>query len=322
MKFDVVIVGGGAAGLSAALVLARARRRVMIVDAGNPRNGVSEHLHGYLTRDGQSPTQLLAAGRKEVLEYDGEMTTGTAIGIEQTEDGGFLVQTDATASLEARTVLVATGLRDELPNIAGLQDRWGVDVLHCPYCHGYEVRDTPIGVLGGDNRPFTIHQASLVRQWSDDVVFFPNRIELTGTERERLTVRGIRIVEGDVAGVSVADGRLDGVELASGQVVPRSVVFVGPRFVPRDALLTDLGCEADENGWVVTDPAGSTSMPGVWAAGNVSDSPAQLITAAAAGSKAAIALNHYLLEQDIVRAVATATELQPSVTGSSPRGVS
>ncbi|MCD2152721.1 NAD(P)/FAD-dependent oxidoreductase [Rhodococcus cerastii] len=322
MKFDVVIVGGGAAGLSAALVLARARRRVMIVDAGNPRNGVSEHLHGYLTRDGQSPTQLLAAGRKEVLEYGGEMTTGTAIGIEQTEDGGFLVQTDATASLEARTVLVATGLRDELPNIAGLQDRWGVDVLHCPYCHGYEVRDTPIGVLGGDNRPFTIHQASLVRQWSDDVVFFPNRIELTGTERERLTVRGIRIVEGDVAGVSVADGRLDGVELASGQVVPRSVVFVGPRFVPRDALLTDLGCEADENGWVVTDPAGSTSMPGVWAAGNVSDSPAQLITAAAAGSKAAIALNHYLLEQDIVRAVATATELQPSVTGSSPRGVS
>ncbi|MBS2992317.1 NAD(P)/FAD-dependent oxidoreductase [Rhodococcus erythropolis] len=322
MKFDVVIVGGGAAGLSAALVLARARRRVMIVDAGNPRNGVAEHLHGYLTRDGQSPTQLLAAGRKEVLEYGGEMTTGTAIGIEQTEDGGFLVQTDATASLEARTVLVATGLRDELPNIAGLQDRWGVDVLHCPYCHGYEVRDTPIGVLGGDNRPFTIHQASLVRQWSDDVVFFPNRIELTGTERERLTVRGIRIVEGDVAGVSVADGRLDGVELASGQVVPRSVVFVGPRFVPRDALLTDLGCEADENGWVVTDPAGSTSMPGVWAAGNVSDSPAQLITAAAAGSKAAIALNHYLLEQDIVRAVATATELQPSVTGSSPRGVS
>ena len=318
----MVIVGGGAAGLSAALVLARARRRVMIVDAGNPRNGVSEHLHGYLTRDGQSPTQLLAAGRKEVLEYGGEMTTGTAIGIEQTEDGGFLVQTDATASLEARTVLVATGLRDELPNIAGLQDRWGVDVLHCPYCHGYEVRDTPIGVLGGDNRPFTIHQASLVRQWSDDVVFFPNRIELTGTERERLTVRGIRIVEGDVAGVSVADGRLDGVELASGQVVPLSVVFVGPRFVPRDALLTDLGCEADENGWVVTDPAGSTSMPGVWAAGNVSDSPAQLITAAAAGSKAAIALNHYLLEQDIVRAVATATELQPSVTGSSPRGVS
>lgn len=318
----MVIVGGGAAGLSAALVLARARRRVMIVDAGNPRNGVSEHLHGYLTRDGQSPTQLLAAGRKEVLEYGGEMTTGTAIGIEQTEDGGFLVQTDATASLEVRTVLVATGLRDELPNIAGLQDRWGVDVLHCPYCHGYEVRDTPIGVLGGDNRPFTIHQASLVRQWSDDVVFFPNRIELTGTERERLTVRGIRIVEGDVAGVSVADGRLDGVELASGQVVPRSVVFVGPRFVPRDALLTDLGCEADENGWVVTDPAGSTSMPGVWAAGNVSDSPAQLITAAAAGSKAAIALNHYLLEQDIVRAVATATELQPSVTGSSPRGVS
>lgn len=294
----------------------------MIIDAGSPRNGVSEHLYGYLTRDGDSPTQLLAAGRKEVLECGGEMTTGTAIRIERTDDGGFLVQTDATAPLEARTVLVATGLRDELPNIAGLRDRWGVDVLHCPYCHGYEVRDSPIGVLGGDNRPFTIHQASLVRQWSEDVVFFPNRIELTGAERERLIARGIRIVEGDVAGVSIGDGRLDGVELASGQVISRSVVFVGPRFVPRGDLLTGLGCETDENSWVVTDPAGSTSVPGVWAAGNVSDSPAQLITAAAAGSKAAIALNHYLLEQDIVRAVAIAAELQPSVTGSSPRGVS
>ncbi len=191
-----------------------------------------------------------------------------------------------------------------------------------PTVTGTRFEIPPIGVLGGGNRPFTIHQASLVRQWSEDVVFFPNRIELTGAERERLIARGgIRIVEGDVAGVSVGDGRLDGVELASGQVIPRSVVFVGPRFVPRGDLLTDLGCEADENGWVVTDPAGSTSVPGAWAAGgNVSDSPAQLITAAAAGSKAAIALNHYLLEQDIVRAVAIAAELQPSETGSNPRG--
>ncbi|NLE79677.1 MAG: NAD(P)/FAD-dependent oxidoreductase, partial [Rhodococcus sp.] len=183
------------------------------------------------------------------------------------------------------------------------RQQWGVDVLHCPYCHGYEVRDMPLAVLGGDNRPFTLHQASLVRQWSSDVVFFPNRIVLTSEERTRLTSRGIRIVEGAVAGLVVKDNRLSGVELADGQIVPRSVVFVGPRFVPRDELLTGLGCEAGEDGWMRTDPTGHTSVPGVWAVGNVVDSPAQLINAAGAGTKAAIALNHFLLEQDVQQAV-------------------
>jgi pyridine nucleotide-disulfide oxidoreductase len=180
------------------------------------------------------------------------------------------------------------------------------DVLHCPYCHGYEVRDAPIGVLGGDNRPFTLHQASLVRQWSADVVFFPHRIVVAADERERLTARGIRIVDGEVARLVVNDDRLSGVELTDGQLVPRTAVFVGPRFVPQDELLTGLGCDVGENGWVATDSTGRTSVTGVWAAGNVVDSPAQMITAAGAGTTAAIAINHYLLEQDIEQALAEA----------------
>ena len=225
----MVIVGGGAAGLSAALVLARARRRVMIVDAGNPRNGVSEHLHGYLTRDGESPAQLLAAGRKEVLEYGGEMTTGTAIRIERTDDGGFLVQTDATcvaggAGLFWWPLVYVTSCRTLLGcKIAGASTFFIVPTVTGTR---FEIPRSVCSVETTGRSRF--HQASLVRQWSEDVVFFPNRIELTGAERERLIARGIRIVEGDVAGVSVGDGRLDGVELASGQVIPRSVVFVGP----------------------------------------------------------------------------------------------
>jgi thioredoxin reductase len=176
-------------------------------------------------------------------------------------------------------------------------------VLHCPYCHGYEVRDAALGVVCGDNRPFTLHQASLIRLWSSDVIFFPNRIVLELAERDRLDAWGVRIVDGEVARLVVAGDRLSGVELASGEVVARSAVFVGPRFVPHDELLTKLGCETNDAGCVSTDPTGATSVPGLWAAGNVVSSPAQVITAAAAGATAAVAINHYLLENDIQSAL-------------------
>lgn len=303
MEYDVVVVGGGAAGLTAALTLARSRRRVVVIDAGEPRNAPAAHLHSFLSRDGTPPAELLAAGRQEVVGYGGEVIQGRARGIDRVGEREFVVRRDGGPDLTTRSVLVATGLRDELPEIPGVCERWGNDVLHCPYCHGYEVRDAPIGVLGGENRPFTLHQTSLVRQWSADVVFFPNRIALDAEERERLTARGIRIIEGEVARLVVQDDQLRGVELADGQVVPRAAVFVGPRFVPHDELLTGLGCEVGENGWIAVAATGSTSVPGVWAAGNVVDSPAQLITAAGAGSVAAVALNHYLLAEDVEQAV-------------------
>lgn len=304
MEYDVVVVGGGAAGLSAGMMLARSRRRVAVVDAGEPRNAPSAHLHGFLSRDGTAPAELLAAGRKELVGYGGEVIDYRVRGVGHFGERGFVVGLDGGRELTARGVLVATGLRDELPEIPGLRERWGNDVVHCPYCHGYEVRDAALAVVGGDNRPFTLHQASLVRQWSCDVVFFPHRIALDEEERERLTARGIRIVEGEVARLVVQDDQLRGVELVDGRVVSREAAFVGPRFVPQDEFLTGLGCEVGENGWVVTDATGRTSVSGVWAAGNVVDSPAQLINSAGAGSTAAIALNHYLLAQDVERAVA------------------
>ncbi|RCW40063.1 thioredoxin reductase (NADPH) [Halopolyspora algeriensis] len=304
MEYDVVVVGGGSAGLAAGMMLGRSRRRVVVVDAGEPRNAPAEHLHGFLSRDGTSPAELLAVGREEVTRYEGEVLTGRVRGIEHGGEHGFVVRLADGGELTTRGVLVATGLRDELPAIPGLRERWGTDVLHCPYCHGYEVRDAPIAVVGGDNRPFTLHQAQLVRQWSDDVVFFPNRIDPTDEERERLAARGIGVVDGEVARLVTDEGRVSGVELADGRRVPRSAVFVGPRFVPHDELLTGLGCEVGENGWVTVDPSGRTSVPGVWAAGNVVDNPAQLINAAAAGATAAVALNHHLLAEDVDRAVA------------------
>lgn len=304
MEYDAVVVGGGAAGLSAGTMLGRSRRRVAVVDDGQPRNAASGHLHGFLSRDGAAPGELLATGREEFLGYGGELLTERVDGVERGAGHGFVASLAGGKVLTTRSVLVATGLRDELPGIAGVREQWGETVLHCPYCHGYEVRDSPLAVLGGDNRPFTLHQAQLVRQWSSDVVFLPDRITLTADEHERLAARGVRVVEGEVARVLTQEDGASGVELADGRVLSRSAVFVGPGFVPHDELLTGLGCELGENGRVATDAAGRTSVDGVWAAGNVVDSPAQLINAAAAGSTAAVAINHYLLEADVEQALA------------------
>ncbi|HLU54349.1 MAG TPA: NAD(P)/FAD-dependent oxidoreductase [Pseudonocardia sp.] len=293
-SFDVVVIGGGAAGLNAAVVLARARRRVAVVDAGEPRNAPAAHVHGFLSRDGMAPGRLLEVGRAEVVGYGGALVTDRVVRIEP----GFAVLLAGGRALRARRVLVATGLRDELPDVPGLRARWGRDVLHCPYCHGYEVRDRPIGVLG------SLHLGLLLPQWSADTVFFPHRTELSAGEREQLVARGVRIADGEVTGLVVDGDVLRGVELADGRVVPRSALFVAPRFVPRAELLTGLGCATDDAGRVRTDPTGRTGVPGVWAAGNVVDPRAQVVTAAGAGCAAAIALNADLVQEDVQRAVA------------------
>jgi thioredoxin reductase len=295
---DVVVVGGGAAGLSAALVLVRARRMVVVVDAGAPRNAPAAHMHGFLSRDGMPPRELLAAGRAEVSGYGGGLIDDTVVGVEP----GFQVRLASGAHLRTRRILVATGLRDELPDLPGVRERWGRDLLHCPYCHGYEVRDQPLGVLGG--APEAVQHALLVRQWSSDVTLFPHTDALSSEQREQLTARGIRIVEGTVTRLVVDNDHLHGVELTGGTVVPRAAMFVRPRFVPNADLLTGLGCAVDANGWVVHDPVGHTSVTGVWVAGNAADPRAQVISAAGEGSAAAIALNADLVDEDLQRALA------------------
>ena len=230
--YDVVVVGGGAAGLSAALVLGRARRRVAVVDAGAPRNAPAAHMQGFLSRDGMPPADLLAAGRAEVAAYGVELVEDQVVEI----DTGFVVRLAGGRMLKARRILVATGVRDELPDLPGVGERWGRDLLHCPYCHGWEVRDEPIGVLG--TGPGSVEHAQLVRQWSDDIVFFGHTYDLTQAEQIELEARGVRIVRGEVARLVVEDDRLTGVELIDGRVVARTAVFIRPGNVPHaDGLL-------------------------------------------------------------------------------------
>ncbi len=305
-SYDVVVVGGGAAGLNGALMLARSRRSVVVIDAGQPRNASAEGVHGLLARDGMPPAELLQRGRAEVRSYGGAVVTGTVSTIDR-PGMGFTVRLTDGRTVFARRLLVTTGVVDELPDVPGLRERWGRDVIHCPYCHGWEVRDQAIGVLASS--PMVAHQALLFRQLSADVTVFSHRLELTAQDRERLQARDIRIVDGPVAGLQIDDDRIAGVVLADSTLVPRDVVTVQSRAVARAGFLIGLGLTTVEHPmgmgtYVVADQAGQSSVPGVYLAGNVSDLGAQVGAAAAAGALAGARLNADLVEEETTAAVA------------------
>ncbi|MEV2211936.1 NAD(P)/FAD-dependent oxidoreductase [Streptomyces sp. NPDC050997] len=309
--YEVVVVGGGAAGLSAALVLGRARRRTLVVDAGEPRNAPAAHMQGYLTRDGMSPADFLAKGREEIARYGVELVRDRAVDV--TRDGDFTVALAGGRTVRARRLVIATGLRDELPDVAGLAERFGRDVLHCPYCHGWEVRDQAFGVLA--TTPMSVHQALIVSQWSKDVTLFLHRTaeeELSDEDLRRLAAAGVAVVPGEVSGLVVADDRLTGVRLAGGAPSREGtthaleVLFVAPRAVPQTDLLRRLGAQLRETpfgAYAEVDETGLTTVPGVWSAGNVMGMAEQVVNAAAGGYRAGVTINGELLMADLDAAV-------------------
>ncbi|MET8565214.1 NAD(P)/FAD-dependent oxidoreductase [Streptomyces flaveolus] len=300
-RYEVVVVGGGAAGLSAALVLGRSRRRTLVVDAGEPRNAPSAHMQGYLSRDGMSPAEFLAAGREEIARYGVELVRDRVVDV--TREGDFTAVLASGRTVRARQLVIATGLKDELPPVPGLAERFGRDVLHCPYCHGWEVRDLPTGVLA--TSPLSVHQALMVTQWSKDVRLFLHEVgepELTDQDLRRLATAGVAVVPGEVAELVIADDRLTGVRLADGTVHDREVLYAAPRAVPRNELLTRLGAELRETpfgSYPVIDERGLTTVPGLWAAGNASGFAEQVINAASRGYRAGAAINGELLMADL-----------------------
>ncbi|MET8288764.1 NAD(P)/FAD-dependent oxidoreductase [Streptomyces sp. NPDC051643] len=302
-KYEAVVVGGGAAGLSAALVLGRARRRTLVVDAGEPRNAPAAHLQGYLTRDGVPPAEFLALGREEVARYGVELVRDRAVDVTRIGSGEFRVTLASGRTADARRLVLATGLADELPTVPGVAERFGRDVLHCPYCHGWEVRDEAFGVLA--STAMGVHQALMVSQWSKDVTLFLHEVaedELSRDDRRRLAAAGVAVVPGAVAALVVEEDRLTGVRLTDGSAHARSVLFVAPRAVPRNDLFERLGAETRETPfgtYPVVDETGLTSVPGVWAAGNAAGFAEQVVNAASAGYRAAATLNGELLFADL-----------------------
>lgn len=300
-RYDVVIIGGGAAGLSAATTLGRALRSVLVIDSGTPRNAPAAGVHGYLSRDGISPGELLSIGRGEVLSYGGTLTEGEAVSARRTPEG-FEVLLGDGRRFSCRRLLVTTGLTDELPPIDGLRQQWGRGVVHCPYCHGWEIRGQRIGVLG--TGPLSVHQALLFRQWSPDITLFLNdTVEPTDEEWGKLAARSVTVVDGAVATVDAVDGDLTALTLRQGRSFELQALAVGTRLEARSALLESLGLTSQlhpsgAGRFIEADATGATAVPGVYAAGNVSNLMAQVITASAEGVMAGARINADLIEEE------------------------
>ena len=300
---EIVVLGGGAAGLSAALTLARARRRVIVIDNGEPRNAPARGAHGLLGHEGIPPLELLRRGRDEVTSYGGQILPGSVTDV-STDGPGFRVLTGAGDDISARAVLVATGTRDQVPDIPGLRERWGRDVIHCPYCHGWEVRGQRIGVLA--TGPMSALQALMFSQWSDDVQFFTQGLDYSVADLAKLSATGIRVDNRGIRNLDVHDDRLAGVLLDDGLVVALEALVVPTTTEARVDGLAGLGLEVTTSPAgtaLVVDAAGHTSVPGVWAAGNVAHPASQISEAAANGARVAMTMNTELTFSDAEDAV-------------------
>ncbi|RPE84981.1 thioredoxin reductase (NADPH) [Curtobacterium sp. PhB137] len=316
--YDVIVIGGAAAGLSAALVLGRSRRSVLVVDAGEPRNAPSAGAHNYLGREGIAPAELSAIGRDEVAAYGVEVTAGRIVAASATTgDGtdpvGFSVTLDSGTVVTARRLVVASGAVDVLPQVPGLAEQWGRGVVHCPFCHGWEIRDQRIGVLV--TTPNGVHHALMFRALSEHVTAFvtdPALVDDTGLAG--LRARGIEVVDDTVTQVLSSEGTLTGVTLGSGEVVELDALAAASTAEARVDFLSGLGLVATDQfmgdfryaSALTVDPAGQTSVRGVYAAGNVAAPMATVIASAAAGVQAGAAAHGDLVQADLAAALAAA----------------
>jgi thioredoxin reductase len=299
--WDCIVVGAGPAGLNAALVLVRARRRVLVVDSGAPRNYATHEMHGVLGHDGLDPAELRARGRAELARYGVDVV---AADVQDAEvlDGAVRVTCAGRAEV-TRAILLATGMLDEVPDVPGFADVWGTSAHTCPYCDGFEHRDERLAVLAAGGRGE--HLAVLLRQWSDDVVLLSNGAhDLSADQLARVQAVGVPVVETPVVGLDSDNGRLRRVRLGDGQTLDRDALFFCVGWQLRSDLARTLGCALRDDGSIVIDADHATTVGRVYAAGNCSEPRALVPAAAGAGATAAVAINAGLSLEDADRAVA------------------
>ena len=292
-QVDAAVVGGGPAGLSAALTLARAGRQTIVFDGGAPRNAVADHSHGFLTRDGASPEELGRLGREEVASYGGTVQQAVVTDAERTAKG-FRLTLDTGEHVEAHILILATGVVDELPDIPGLAEAWGASAIHCPYCHGHEHRQEPTVLLCLNDTSF--NEARLLRGWTNDLTVIAVGTEYLDDEQEAaLVAEGTRVVRTPVARLHVVERQIEAVELEDGSVLPCRVFYLQPPQRQRSGLGEQLGLDLSEKGCLCSDFEGRTDVPGLFVVGDASDWPQSIAVAVAEGSWAGMAANYDLV---------------------------
>lgn len=295
--YEVVIVGGSSAGLSAALVLGRSRRRVRVYDHGKPCNRVSHASHGFLTRDGVAPADLLRIAREQLAPYPNVELYHAAVVAVSPHAGGFRVETADGESATARKIILATGVRDVLPPLPNIEQFWGSSTFHCPYCDGWEVRDQPFLIYGEDDGLY--HQAHLLLQWSSALtVCTGGKLAVDDDERAFFARHNIRLIETPIARLEGSGGQLERVVFADGSTKDYRVLFIRPQRRQHYPLVEMLGCALDDNGIVQIDSQGQTSVAGVYAAGDLSNGRRSVAAAVAQGSAAGMGVNYELIMED------------------------
>lgn len=307
MTYDAIVVGGSFAGLSAALQLARARRRVLVIDSGLPRNRFAAHAHGFLGQDGRPPREIIAEASRQLALYPTvSRVDGEAVDARDGGDG-FLVTLAGGREERAARLVLATGVRDELPPVDGMRERWGATVLHCPYCHGYEVADQPLGVIA--NHPMSAHQAALIPDWGPTTYFTQGVFEPDGEQSAALAARGVVIERTPVVELLGTAPALDAVRLSDGRIVRVGAVFTAPRTHMASPLPAALGCAMDDGPqgrYLRLDDFKQTTVPGVYAAGDAASPMHNATLASAAGVMAGVGAHQSLVAHRIRPAEADA----------------
>jgi len=300
MMYDCAIVGGGPAGLNAALVLGRARRSVAVIDNNQPRNRVTHASHGFITRDNVTPAEFRRIAYEEVLRYPSVRHWQVDVNHLRKTEQGFEIMTQSDEVIQARKVILATGLREVFPDIEGLHDFYGSSLFNCPYCDGWELRDQPLVIVSEEAGIF--HTAKILYNWSQDLVVCTNGLEiLTKEQQDILLSKGLRIMNKSIKAFTGKNHMLEEVHFTDGTWIKRSGGFITPTFVPKAAFGEQLGYETTTYGGIVTDPVGRSSVAGLYAAGDATYvRPSQVIYAAAAGSKVAMTVNADLTDEDFL----------------------
>lgn len=298
-RYDVIVVGGSFAGLSAGMQLARARRRLLLIDAGRPRNRFAATSHGFLGQDGVPPAEIMRLGLNQLARYPTVDFVHAEAMTARTDDGGFILTLSEGGEASARKLVLATGVADELP-LASMRPRWGVSVLHCPYCHGYEVRDRRLAAIA--NAPAAVHQALMLPDWGPTTFFTQGVFEPSGEEIAQLAARGVAIERTPVVELLGEGTAISALRLADGREVLAEAVFTAPRTHMASPLAEQLGC-AFEDGmtgpYIRVDPMQQTSLPGVFAAGDAATQMFNATMASAAGVMAGVAAHRALMMDEV-----------------------
>lgn len=295
-NFEVIIIGGSYAGLSAAMSLGRALRKGLVIDSGQPCNRQTPHSHNFLTQDGQKPAEIANIALAQLAQYETvQIHKGLAMHAAKT-DNGFVVNTQAGDTFYAKKLIFATGIKDTMPAIKGFAECWGISVIHCPYCHGYEVRGKKTGILA--NGEAAAHYAQLINNWTKDLTVFTNgESTLTTEQHDKLKSHGIGLVEKTIDSIVHSNGQIEKIVFNDGSEQPLDALYSRPAFVQHSAIPEGLGCELTEQGLIKVDGFQKTNVAGVFACGDNSSPMRSVAMAVASGSMTGAMVNHELISE-------------------------